>query len=185
MLRRVATALGIFVAVFTLTEGGSAQSVVQVQGVLQSVDCRANTVAVKMQDGVHVFPASRYTAVFVDSTSVGLCGLSRFIGRTVAVSVTASDNQLLAGRIDVLGAAPAPAAPAPAPPYHGPYPPYTSYYDAGPYCYPAYPGPYYGPPPFCPYGPYGWYYPYPYYYVVPGISIGIVFGPRHFVHRFR
>jgi hypothetical protein len=185
MKRSVATALGVLMAVLGVSSIGSAQPVIHVHGVLQGVDCRANSVALKMPDGVHVLPATRYTAAFVDSRPVSLCTLAQYVGRDATVSLTASESQFVAGRIDIFTVA-RPAPPAPSGQYYAPSYPYAPYY-ATPYCYAPYPGPYYGPPPFC-YGPYaGYYYPYPaYYYGPPFIfGIGVVLHPGPFYRHHR
>jgi len=200
MTRHVATALGLLMTVLGVSGVGSAQPVLNVQGVLHGVDCRANSIALTMQDGVHVLAVTRYTAAFVDSRRVDLCGLGRYVGRDATVSLTASGSQFVAARIDIFTIAqPAPPAPdtgytppsypsAPGYPpgagYAAPSYPYPAYY-ATPYCYAPYPAPYYAPAPYC-YGPYaGYYYPYPAYYGPPfTFGIGVVIGGRHFFrHR--
>jgi hypothetical protein len=191
MTRCVATALAVLITVIGATSIGSAQPVLNVQGVLQSVDCRANSVTLKMPDGVHVFSTTRYTAVFIDSVRDTPCSLSRYVGNQATVSLTPSGSQFVAGRIDIATLA-QPVPPTPSSGYAQPSPsvgyavppyPYAPYY-ATPYCYAPYPGAYYGPP-YC-YGPYaGYYHPYPGGFYGPPFffSVGVVIGPRHFFHH--
>lgn len=83
-------------------------------------------------DGLHVFPAAPTTAVFVNSGAASFCTLSHYLGSEATVWVTASGDQLLAGRVDVFGVG-APVGPEPVPGYGvGPY--YGPYY--GPYFFP-------------------------------------------------
>lgn len=193
-MKSSATVLVTLMLVLSVSGIGFAQPVLRVQGVLEGVDCQSNTVAIKMPDGLRVFQTNRYTGVFVDSVSLSLCALNRYAGSTVTVSLTPSDSEFVAGRIDVLSTATPPAPPAPNYGYQAPgYPAYPYYYPyyAAPYCYQPYPSPYYGPSSYC-YGPYAGYYPYPAYYPYPyyygpsfGFGIGVVFrsGPAFHFHR--
>jgi hypothetical protein len=197
MTRCLAIALGALMVALAASSTGLAQPVLQVQGVLQSVDCQANSFRLSMPDGQHAFQANRYTAVSAGGTSIGLCALNQYVGSTVTVSLTATDSQFVAGRIDIIqtatGAVPlvsgsgygAPTnPPSPYSGYYTPsYPPYPYYYPpyyAAPYCYGPYPAAYYGSA-FC-YGPYAGYYPYAPYYYGPAFSVGIGlgFGPGYY-----
>jgi hypothetical protein len=196
-MRRSATALVTLMLVLTASAVGFAQPVLRVQGVLHAVDCQSNSVAVTMPDGLRVFQTNRYTAVFAGSVSLSVCALDHYVGSIVTVSLTPSDSEFVAGRIDVLSGA-APSAP-PAPGYgyqvpgYPPYPAYPSYYPyyAAPSCYQPYP--YYGSS-YC-YGPYAGYYPYPAYYSYPyypyyygpyfGFGFGVVYRSWPYYHFYR
>ena len=194
MKQVAAAALSALVVILGMTGLAQAQGI-QVQGVIQAVDCQTNALVLSSPDGVHVLPLAHDASVFVNSAPASFCNLTHYIGSTATVTVTAVGNQLAAGRVDVVqGTAPSSPAPtAPAPSYHpndnspAPYP-NNNYTPPYPYAYPPYPyyGPYYGYPysgyPYYPYPYYGYpyygYYPYsypyyPYYGAVFGFGIGL------------
>ena len=187
MRKSAATGLGILLVILGVAGIAQAQNWIQVQGRLQAVDCQTNAVVLNAPDGTHVFPMVANAPVFINSAPASFCTLRQYVGGNATVSVTATGNQLVAGRVDVFtAAAPVPSAPAPGNGYYGPYnggpyyggPYYGGPYYGGPYCYnPYYGGPYYGGS-YC-YGPYSGYYPY--YGPSFGLGIGIVIGPgfRH------
>ena len=194
-MKSSATALVTLVLVLTASGIGCAQPVLRVQGVLQGVDCQSNSVAIKMPDGVRVFRTNRYTAVFDGPVSESVCALDHYAGSIVTVSLTPSDSEFIAGRVDVLSTPVATAPPVPSdgyqPPGYPAYQPYPYYYPlyAPQYCYQLYP--YYSPPPYC-YGPYAGYYPYPAYYASPfyygpffGFGIGVVYRSWPYYHFYR
>lgn len=113
-----------------------AQNVIGIQGTIQAADCQANTLALKATDGSsRVFSAASSTAVFVNSAAASFCTLPQYVGSGATVWITASGDQLLAGRVDVSVAAPVLPESVPSygyGPYNGPY--YGPYY--GPYFYP-------------------------------------------------
>jgi hypothetical protein len=124
MRKLTAMAVGILVATLAMAGVGQAQGVTAIQGTIQAVDCRTNSVVLNAPDGTHVFPAGPNTAVFVNSAPVGLCTLQQYIGSSATVSIAPYGNQWVAERVDVyVAAAPAPAYPAPtysaAPPWLG------------------------------------------------------------------
>lgn len=135
MRRGIAVLLASVMVVLGMAVIGEAQSVIQVQGTIQSVNCQISMLFLRAPNGVvNVIPGTAATGVFVNGMPVPFCALQQYIGGYAVATVTATANQLVAGRIDVVLA----AAPAPAP-YYYPYP--YGYY---PYGY--YPGGYYGPP---------------------------------------
>jgi hypothetical protein len=133
MMRRVmAVVLGLLLIALATPSVALAQSTVQVQGTIQSVDCGTHTLFLRGAPGVvNTIPGNSYTAVFVNGAPVPFCTLQQYVGGYAVATVTAAGNELVAGRIDVLLA----AAPAPAPYYYPYYFPYTYY-----------PWNYYGPP---------------------------------------
>jgi hypothetical protein len=165
-----------------------------------------DAVVLNAPDGTHVFPMVANAPVFINSAPASFCTLRQYVGGNATVSVTATGNQLVAGRVDVFtAAAPVPSAPTPGNGYYGPYyggpyyggPYYGGSYYGGsyyggsyyggpyygrPYCYnPYYGGQYYGGP-YCS-GPYSGYYPY--YGPSFGFGIGIVIGPGFHHHGDR
>jgi hypothetical protein len=145
----IAAGLGMFLIMLGVSGVAFAQNVVQIQGIIQSVDCGANTLVLGQPNGaVSIVSASAYTAAFVNGTPVGFCQLQQYVGSAATVSVAAAGNEMIAGRIDVTAGI--------ASPYSAPYP-YYPYEYGYPY---GYYGPYYGPT------------------FVPGIGIGIGVGPH-------
>jgi uncharacterized membrane protein YgcG len=136
MTKLGAMTVGMIVAGLMVPGIVHAQNVIVIQGTIQAADCQANTLALKAADGsTRVFSAASSTAVFVDSAAASLCTLPRYVGSSATVWITASGDQLLAGRVDVSVAAP--VIPESVPgygtgAYNGPY--YGPYY--GPYFYP-------------------------------------------------
>jgi hypothetical protein len=184
MRKSAATGLGILLVILGVAGIAEAQNWIQVQGRLQAIDCQTNAVVLNAPDGTHVFPMVANAPVFINSAPASFCTLRQYVGGSATVSVTATGNQMVAGRVDVsTTAAPVPPAPAPGYGYNGPYyggPYYGAPYYGAPYCYhPYYGGPYYGGP-YC-YGPYAGYNPY--YGPSFGFGIGIVIGPGF--HRDR
>jgi len=96
------------------------------------VDCQVPTLVLRSANETHRWPVPPTAVIFVNSAPIGLCTLQQYVGSYATVAVSAVDNRLVVGRIDVLvGATPPP------PPYYAyPYYPYC--------CYP-YPYYYYGP----------------------------------------
>lgn len=129
-MRQITTAVvGALLIALGVSGTALAQNVVQIQGTIQSVDCRTNTLVLASGGVVNVVPVTPYTAVFVNAVPVVFCALQQYVGGYAVASVTPVGNQWVAGRIDV-----AVAMAPPPPPYYYPYP--YGYY---------YPG-YYGPP---------------------------------------
>ncbi len=136
MMKLGAMTVGMIVAGLMVPGIVHAQNVIAIQGTIQAADCQANTLAVKAADGsTRVFSAASSTAVFVNSAAASFCTLPQYVGRGATVWITASGDQLLAGRVDVSVAAPVIPDSVPgygAGAYNGPY--YGPYY--GPYFYP-------------------------------------------------
>jgi hypothetical protein len=197
MRKLTAITLGVLVAMLAMSGIGQAQGVTAIQGTIQAVDCRTNSVVLHAPDGTHVFPAGPNTAVFVNSAPVGLCTLQQYIGASATVSVVPYANQWVAERVDVyVAATPAPTSPAPT---YSSVPPWLGIvlgtivvgglvyllvrgHDGVVHRYP-YSGPYdqyrggpnYGPSPYDPYqreNPYG-YGPY------RGPNVGPYYGPYY------
>jgi hypothetical protein len=157
MTKLGAMTIGMIVAGLMVPGIVHAQNVIAIQGTIQGADCQAMTLALKAADGsTRVFSAASSTAVFVDSAAASFCTLPQYLGRGATVWITASGDQLLAGRVDVSVAAPV-------------IPDAVPGYGAG-----AYNGPYYGPN----YGPYYGPYFYPFFGV--GIDIDPGFRDRDF-----
>jgi hypothetical protein len=141
MTKTLALGLGAALAILAMSGAAQAQSVIQVHGTIQAVDCTANTLTLNAPGGSQTFQVTTATAVFVDSTTASFCGLSQYVRSPATVWVTAQDGQLVVGRVDVAAAlAPAPGDVVPQyqpAPYYGPYygPDYGPYYD-GPGYYP-------------------------------------------------
>jgi uncharacterized membrane protein YgcG len=152
MTKLVAITVAMAVAILMVPSIGQAQNVITLQGKIQAVDCQANTLTLSASGSSQVFPAAPSTAVFVNSApAASFCALQQYVGSNAAVWVTASGDQLLAGRVDVSVAA-APIVPESVPSY-------------------GYGGPYYG-------GPYNGPYYGPYFY--PFFGVGIDVGPGFF-----
>jgi hypothetical protein len=130
MRARAVVLLGVVVSVLMLPGIGSAQGPLQLQGTIQGVDCRAQTVTLGGPGGVNTLTVGPYTAVLINASSVPLCALRRYIGVPATAWLIASGSQFAVTRIDV-----AVGAVSPPPPYYSYYGPYYPY---GPY--------YYGPP---------------------------------------
>jgi hypothetical protein len=177
MRKSAATGLGILLVILGVAGIAQAQNWIQVQGRLQAVDCQTTALVLNAPDGTHVFPMVPNAPVFINSAPASFCTLRQYVGGNATVSVTATGNQLVAGRVDVFTtAAPVPSAPAPGYGYYG-----GPYY-GGPNCYnPYYGGPYNGGP-YCS-GPYSGYYPN--YGPSFGFGIGIVIGPGFHHHGDR
>ena len=113
MRKPIALLLGTLLPLLGLSGVGRAQSSVQVQGIIQSVDCQAQAVVLNdAATGVsNTIVAAPYTPVLVGSTSIAFCTLEQYLGAPASAWLVASGNQLVATRIDVLG--PAAAGPPP------------------------------------------------------------------------
>ena len=109
MRKAIALALGMLLPILGLAEVGLAQSAVNVQGVIQSVDCQSQTVVLSGGSGSNTLAASEATAVLVNSTSVPFCTLGQYVGDPATAWLLPSGTEFQVTRIDV--AAPAAAAP--------------------------------------------------------------------------
>src|SRR5579864_8331823 len=108
----ISIVLGALLPLLGLTGIGQAQSAIEVQGTIASVDCVAGTVVLNASDGSETFGTGDYTAVLVNSTSVPFCSLEGYIGAPAAVWLVPDGSQFSATQIDVTG--PAAVIPDPA-----------------------------------------------------------------------
>ena len=115
MRKAIALVLGALLPVLGFSGIGQAQSSIQVEGTIQAIDCRAQTVVLASPGASNTVAAAPYTAVLVDSTSVSFCSLQQYLGAPASAWLVASGSEFVATRIDVVGHAAA-AAPPYAPP---------------------------------------------------------------------
>ncbi|TMI87184.1 MAG: hypothetical protein E6H00_16330 [Bacillati bacterium ANGP1] len=117
MRKAIALGLGALLPVLGLSGVGQAQSSIQVEGTIQAIDCRAQTIVLSSPGASNTVAAAPYTAVLVDSTSMPFCSLQQYLGAPASAWLVASGSEFVATRIDVVGRAVAPAPPyAPPPP---------------------------------------------------------------------
>lgn len=109
MRKAIALALGMLLPVLGLADVGLAQPAVNVQGVIQSVDCQSQTVVLSGGSGSNTLAASEATAVLVNSASVPFCALGQYVGDPATAWLLPSGTEFQVTRIDV--ATPAAAAP--------------------------------------------------------------------------
>jgi hypothetical protein len=143
MAKVLALSTSVALVVFGISGTVQAQSVIHAEGTIQAVDCATNTLTLDTADGVSTFTASAMTAVSVGTVASSFCALAGYVGSDAMVWATASGNEVLAGRVEVVPAYAAPSyvAPYDCEPYYGP-----SYGYYGPCVYPyADPGIYIGP----------------------------------------
>ena len=114
-----ALVLGALLATLAVPGVGDAQNSVQISGVIQSVDCGAQTVVLGGPAGPNTVVAGPYTAVLVHSVSIPLCALRQYVGMSATAVDRSAGINSTATRIDV-----AVAAVAPPPPYGRAYYPY-------------------------------------------------------------
>jgi hypothetical protein len=112
--------LGVLLATLGVSGLGYAQNSVQVSGVIQQVDCRAQTVTLSGPAGLNTIVAGPYTAVLVNATAVPFCSLQQYIGAPATAWLMASGNEFAATRIDVVVATTSPPPPPVYYPYYGP-----------------------------------------------------------------
>lgn len=111
MQKSVALVLGVLLPLLGLAGVGNAQSTVQVQGMIQAVDCQAQTIVVATPDSTNTIAVAPYTAVLIDSRAVPLCDLRQYVGSQATIWLVASGNEFIATRIDTTAqAAAAPVA---------------------------------------------------------------------------
>jgi hypothetical protein len=111
MRKIIAVMLGALLPLLGVAGVGQAQSAVQVQGTIESVDCEGGTVVLSTPGGSDTIGAADSTAVLVNSTSVPFCSLEGYIGAPAAVWLVPDGSQFSATQIDVTG----PAAEVPVP----------------------------------------------------------------------
>ncbi|HLJ66573.1 MAG TPA: hypothetical protein VKX16_04355, partial [Chloroflexota bacterium] len=114
MRKMIALLLGIFLPVLGASGVGQAQSTsaVQVQGVIEGVDCQSGMVQLSSASGTSTIYAAPYTTTLIGTTSIPLCGLKAYVGAPVTAWLVADANQFSATQIVVTG--PVATAPAPA-----------------------------------------------------------------------
>jgi hypothetical protein len=164
MKRAAVISLSVVLACLSLSGAGLAQppASVEVQGVIQAIDCHASTVTLQTQGGISVYHTAESAAIVVNSAAVPLCALEQHVGSPANVWLTPVGNEFVVTRIETAGGTYEPSAAPPAPAPSGPYPAYPSPYPAYPYPGYAYPYP-------------GYAYPYPYYYpAVAGVVLGTI-----------
>jgi len=94
MRKAMAFLLGMLLPVFGLAHLGLAQSAVQLQGTIQSVDCQSQTVVLTGSSGSHPIAATGATAVLVNSASVAFCALQQYVGAPAAAAAVSSPSPL-------------------------------------------------------------------------------------------
>jgi hypothetical protein len=118
MRKTIAFLVGGLLPLVGLSGIGQAQSSVEVEGTIQTVNCGAQTVVLNSPGTANTVTAQPFTSVLVNSTSVPFCSLQHYIGAPATAWLMASGNTLVATRIDVyVAATPPPVVPAPAPGY--------------------------------------------------------------------
>ena len=110
----IAILLTVLVPLLGIPAVGQAQSTVQVQGVLQSVDCENGTVTIDTGNGVNTIDVAPYGTILLGSSSIPLCSLDEYTGATINAWLVANGDAFEVARLDVVSQAPAPP-PAPAP----------------------------------------------------------------------
>ena len=113
MRKAIALALGMLLPVLGWADVGLAQSAVNVQGVIQSVDCQRQTVVLSGGGAANTLAASEATVVLVNSTSVPFCALGQYVGDPATAWLLPGGSEFQVTRIDVAGPAAAPPASTP------------------------------------------------------------------------
>ena len=105
MRRVIALALGILMPALGVTGVGQAQSTsaVQVQGVIEAVDCQSGTIQLSNGNGTSTIYAAPYTTALVGTTSVPFCSLGTYVGAPAAIWVVPDSGQFSAAQIVVTG----------------------------------------------------------------------------------
>jgi len=98
-------AVSVFVSLLGLAGVSHAQSAIQIQGAIQTVDCQAQTVVLSAPTGTNTISAADYTAVLVNSTSVPFCTLESYIGATATAWLVPNGSQFSVTQISVTGPA--------------------------------------------------------------------------------
>jgi len=114
MQRTVALMLGVLMAVLGVSGVGQAQSTsgVQVQGVIEAVDCQSGTVQLSSPSGTNTIYAAQDTVALVGATSVPFCGLQDYVGAPATAWLVPNGDQFSATQVAVTGPAPMPAPPS-------------------------------------------------------------------------
>jgi hypothetical protein len=109
MRKAIAIVLGPLLVILGLAGAGLAQSGVQVQGTIQSVDCQSQTVVLNGSGGSNTLTVGDSTAVLVNSASVPFCTLQQYVGSPATAWLLPTGNEFEVTQIDVTG--PASASP--------------------------------------------------------------------------
>ena len=113
MRKAIAVLIGLLLPFLGVAEVGQAQSAIQVQGTIQSVDCQSGTVVLSGPTGLNTMAAADFTTVLVNSTSVPFCTLQQYVGAPATAWLVAGGNEFEVTRIDVVGPAAVAYPPAP------------------------------------------------------------------------
>ena len=113
MRRAIAVLVGVLLPFLGVAGVGQAQSAIQIQGTIQSVDCQSGTVVLSGPTGSNTIAASDYTTVLVNSTSVPFCTLQQYVGAPATAWLVAGGNEFEVTRIDVVGPVAVAYPPAP------------------------------------------------------------------------
>ena len=106
-----AVALSVILPVLGLSGVASAQSAMNIQGTIDTVNCQDATMVVDTPNGPQTFPASDNAFTNVGAANLPFCSLEGYVGAPATVWLAPdSDNQLVVTEITVTG----PVATAPA-----------------------------------------------------------------------
>ncbi|HKX18452.1 MAG TPA: hypothetical protein VJT33_10625 [bacterium] len=107
MRSAIAVLIAVFVSLLGFNGVGHAQTLAEIQGTLETVDCQNGTVTTTDASGnTETIYASDSTAVAVQSSSVDFCSLDGYVGAPVDVWVVPDGNEFVATQIDVTGPVP-------------------------------------------------------------------------------
>ena len=113
MRKAIGVLVGVLLPFLGVAGVGQAQSAIQVQGTIQSVDCQSGTVVLSSPPGSNTMAAADYTTVLVNSASVPFCTLQQYVGAPATAWLVASGNEFEVTRIDVVGSVAVANPPAP------------------------------------------------------------------------
>jgi hypothetical protein len=81
------------------------QAELEVDGIIQSVDCQDGSMTLSANDGLNTIDATNDTAVLINTTSVPFCSLEGFVGAPATAWLQPNGDQFYASQIDVNGPA--------------------------------------------------------------------------------
>ena len=111
MRSAIAAMIAVFVSLLGFNGVGHAQTLAEIQGTLETVDCQNGAVTTTDASGnTETIYASDSTAVAVESSSVDFCSLDGYVGAPVDIWVVPDGNEFVATQIDVIGPVPVLAA---------------------------------------------------------------------------
>jgi hypothetical protein len=105
MQRLTAVLVTVLLVILGLAGTGQAQSGIQVQGTIQSVDCQSGTIVLNGPEGSNTVYVSDNTVVVVNSANIAFCSLASYLGQPAIAYLVASGNQFVATQISVTGSA--------------------------------------------------------------------------------